>query len=789
MQLTNLQASLYTQRMEKSARWWDLPSAVLLLLAVLFSAWRLQTTDWTEGLNHVRNLSLLGLMIGLALGQSRFQKRGITLLVIGYTLVFFIWQWLGFIEFTEEQTYLGDQLLILFGRLWTDLNEFFSGRPVESQMLVVVLLSLPYWFTGLFSGYQQTRHANYLASILPHGILMLFVFIYHYTTKDYTWMFGAYIFIALLLLGRQKYLADRRKWLRNRVQVSSESSLDINNTSMVIAAALVMLAWSVPYILSPSVQAKEIWQRISGDWFSGEQYENLFKSVNKEKKPQPRNFQAELPLGTQTSLGELVVFLVYAPSNADEFPRLYWRGQVYDRYENSQWVTTGEEEARHNQVDGDLEVLDKENRRRLTFAYDVYTEGQIIMYSAAQPIWLNHSAIVLHSRLSDDPEDETMDVMALRASPMLEAGDLYRMAALMANPTIPELQATGQDYPDWVTEKYLQLPDDFSPRIRSLAREITAEYDAPYDKTVAITNYLRAEIRYTPGINLPREEDLDPIEYFLFEGKEGFCNYYASAQVLMLRSIGIPARLAVGYAQGEPNLQSNMYTVRERDLHAWPEVYFPGYGWIEFEPTGNQQPLDRPLEREERIVATPIPNNPVPQAPLLDDEIPTLEPIEDSTTATLLSPSQVRLIGILGGMLLAALAAVFIKNRLAPHTPVALILKNAIDRSGFTPPRWLNSWLTWLILPPIQRYFHSVNTGLRWLGRSQPIHSTAAERAATLQKMLPDASPAIETLLREHQTEMFTPRRGDSTLARRAALSILYKSLTLKLKIYILGYN
>lgn len=773
--------------MEKSSRWWDLPSAVLLFVAVLFSAWRLQTTDWTEGLGHVRNVAILGLLVGLALGQSRFQKRGVILLSIGYMLVFFLWQWLGLIPFEEEQTYLGDRLLILFGRLFTDLGEFFAGRPVENQLLIVVLLCIPYWFASLFSGYQLTRHANYLASILPGGILMLFVFIYHFTSKDYTWMFGAYLFIALLLLGRQKYLLDRKKWAKERVQVSSESSLDLNNTSMVIAAALVMLAWGMPYTFASNADAKEAWQNVTRDWFSGDRFENLFKSVNKEKKPQPRNFQTELALGTQTSLSELVVFLVHVPNSADEIPRLYWRGQVYDRYENDRWLTTGEDELRHVQTDGDLDIPDTDNRRRISFTYDVYSEGQTILYSAAQPIWLNQNALILHSKLSE--ESELLDVMAIRASPRLEAGDLYRMSALIANPTIPELQASIQEYPDWVMEKYLQLPVDFSPRIRLLAREITAEYNNPYDKTLAITNYLREEIRYTPGISIPPGEDIDPIEYFLLDGKQGFCNYYATAEVLMLRSIGIPARLAVGYAQGEPNIQESIYTVRERDLHAWPEVYFAGYGWVEFEPTGNQQPLERPLEHEEQPAVVTTPNNPIQQVPLLDDEIPTLEPSTETPSAPRLTASQIRWISSLAGILLFGMMLFFAKKRLAPNTPVVVILKNAIDRSGFNAPDWLNNWLLFGMLPPIERSFQSVNTGLRWLGRPQPSHVTAAERAVILRKMLPDAAPSIEALLREHQSALFSSHGGDIAVARRAARDILYKSLYLRLKIFILGYN
>lgn len=773
--------------MEKTSRWWDLPSAVLLFVATLFSAWRLQTTDWTEGLGQVRNVAIFGLLVGLALGQSRFQKRGITVLSIGYMIVCFIWQWLGAISF-EAGTPLGNKLLILFGRLLTDIGEFLAGRPVEDQLLVMALLCFPYWFASLFSGYQLTRHANYLASILPGGILMLFVFSYHFTAKDYTWMFGVYLFLALLLLGRQKYLLDRKKWVEERVQVSSESGLDLNNASMVIAVVLVMFAWGIPFTLTSNVNMKEAWQKTTKDWFSGEPFENLFESVNKERKPVPRNFQTELMLGNQAVLSDLVVFLVYVPSSADEFPRLYWRGQVYDTYEAERWLTTSQNEMRHGQTDGDLEIPDTLNRKRVSFTFDIYSEGQMIMYSAAQPVWMNHGAVILHNRLSEDEESELMDAMAFRALPMLEAGDIYRMSAMMANPTIPELKESGQDYPEWVTERYLQLPEDFSERIRTLAQEITAEHETPYDKTVAITNYLRSEIRYTPGISFPPGEDVDPIEYFLFDTKQGFCNYYATAEVLMLRSVGIPARLAVGYAQGEANLQNSIYTVRERDLHAWPEVYFPGYGWIEFEPTGNQDPLERPIEREDRPVAVSTPNNPIPQAPLLDDLIPTVEPSEVEPVAAF-STSQLRWFGTLTGIGFFILGMILLKRKLAPNTSMAAILKNSIERNGLNPPKWIMQWIILATLPPIELYFHSVNVCLGWLGRPQLAHITAAERAFLLERMMPTAVSSVQTLLREHQAAMFSPHKANEALARRAAWDILSKTFQRRLKIIILGYN
>ncbi|MBL8062092.1 MAG: transglutaminase domain-containing protein [Anaerolineales bacterium] len=764
--------------MEKtSSRWWDIPSALILFLAVLFSAWRLQTTDWTEGLGHVRNVAIAGFIVGLALGQSRFQKRGVFWLTLGYMLVTFIWQWLRAIGFNESETYLGDRLLILFGRLFTDLKELSSGRSVEDQFFVMMLLCIPFWFASLYGGYQLTRHASFLASVLPNGILMFLIHIYHYTTRDYTWMIGAYLFLALMLLSRQKYQIDRRKWSLERVQVSSDSSIDITNTTVIVAAALVVLAWGVPYVLPSTANGREFWQNTSREWFSGDRFEKMFASVNKESQPIPRNFQTQMSLGVRVPQSDLVVFQVYVPSSAQDFPRLYWRGQVFDHYENESWQTTGREEIRKDSSGGDFDVPDLENRERLGFTFDVFVDGQIILYTPSQPIWVNHDSILLHSKLSEDTEedDPILDVMALRASPNLEAGDVYRASALLADPIIPELQQAGEDYPEWVTEKYLQLPADFSPRIRALANEIAAPYDTPYDKTSAITEYLRNTITYASTISFP-DESVDQLEYFLFESQRGFCNYSASAEVLMLRSIGIPARLAVGYAQGEPNLQNSIYVVRERDLHAWPEVYFPGYGWIEFEPTGNQDPLDRPEEREVIPETVATPSNPIRQLPLGEEETPPIDPLtleKPSFTSTLTRFTWV--LYVLGGVLFV-LTVIFLKQRYAPNVSFAFMLKRAIERSGWDVPAWLNRWLVFANLPSIERYFHSVNASLGWLGRPQPVHATAAERARALQKLLPAASDSIEALLVEHQSQLFRPQGGSESTARRAAWDILYKT-------------
>ncbi len=767
------------------ARTWDLPSSLLMLVAVLLSSWRLQATAWVENLGLIHNVAILAYLTGLALGYSRFGKRTVFWLSLAYMAVFIPWRLMGAIDFGEEPVLLLEKLSVLFGRIFADIRELLGGRAVEDPFFLLALMCLPFWFTSLYSGYQLTRHANFLKIILPNGILMFIIHAYHYTTNDYTWMFSLFFFISLVLLSRLKYLKDRKTWAQTRVQISSESGLDMTTAAVAISTLLVLAAWAIPYIITPPPEGISLWRNTYGKVFNSDRFENIFAAVEKESQPKPRNFQTNLSLGTRTPQSDEVVFKVYTPQNTADFPRMYWRGQVYDRFENGVWSITSEDEIKRYPAEGDMDIPNEGFRRRLGFTFDIAMDGQIVLYTAAQPVWINHDAIMLYSEI----EEGVYDAAAFRASPALEQGDLYRTSALIANPTIPELRQAGQEYPDWVATKYLQLPEDLSPRIREAALTVTAPYETPYDKAAAITLYLRREINYATTLNIP-ENVTDPLEYVLFEGKEGYCNYYATLEVLMLRSLGIPARLSVGYAQGEPNLQNTLFIVRERDLHAWPEVYFPEIGWVEFEPTGNQDPLERPESRNDIQPAVPFVNPAETQRPF-EEEIPSeLEqtPEEEQPSANVWLNGLITALPWLGGVFFILLL-IGLQRRFAPELTPVFVLQRLIERSGFTPPKWIYRWQAFLNLPPIEKYFHSVNLGLRWLKRRQAIHITPAERAWILKHTLPEAAEDIEILLNEHQKQLFTPLGGNESLARHAALRILLKGLQKRLKRSILGYN
>lgn len=159
-------------------------------------------------------------------------------------------------------------------------------------------------------------------------------------------------------------------------------------------------------------------------------------------------------------------------------------------------------------------------------------------------------------------------------------------------PEIPPavLRAVPAEYSEEIKQTYLQLPA-LDPRIPALAQELTKDAATPYDKAAAIEQHLRTRFGYT--LDMPDTRGKDPLAYFLFTGRAGHCEYFAAAMAVMLRSLGVASRQVNGFLPGEYNDIAEDYIVRGSDAHSWVEVYFPGYGWIEFDPTPPADPRSR----------------------------------------------------------------------------------------------------------------------------------------------------------------------------------------------------
>jgi hypothetical protein len=290
----------------------------------------------------------------------------------------------------------------------------------------------------------------------------------------------------------------------------------------------------------------------------------------------------------------------------------------------------------------------------------------------------------------------------------------------------------------------------------------------------------------------------------LFDLKEGFCNYYATAEIVMLRSLGIPARLGVGYAEGERTLgaeeivsfqevepgqlgaeveqsllENEIYTVRQSDLHAWPEVYFPGIGWVEFEPTLNQAPIVRALGEdlvteqqttEDELAA--LEDNPADT----NDEAPSdAGPSNEDLTANPENPWLNRtlwLTTLISGVVLVGMALGWRTARRRGLQPLPVLVEKGLRRFNLEPPKFLIQWANTARLSPLGRAYMEINKALNRLGKPAEIHNTPAERAASLTDLLPPLEEPVEQLKRQYHTGTYSLKDADPESAQRAGKQI-----------------
>ena len=195
------------------------------------------------------------------------------------------------------------------------------------------------------------------------------------------------------------------------------------------------------------------------------------------------------------------------------------------------------------------------------------------------------------------------DIVGMISANTLAVGDQYTVTSSISEATSGELRTAGNNYPGWVTDTYLQMPDELPIRINDLAQDLTKDISNPYDKAKAIEAYLRT-LPYDQNIPAPAF-DMDGVEHFLFEVKRGYSDYFGSAMTVLLRAVGVPSRMVAGYAPREYDEQIARFVVRESDSHGWTEAYFPGFGWVEFEPTPGRA-LPKYVKSNKTNFASPI---------------------------------------------------------------------------------------------------------------------------------------------------------------------------------------
>jgi transglutaminase-like putative cysteine protease len=284
------------------------------------------------------------------------------------------------------------------------------------------------------------------------------------------------------------------------------------------------------------------------------------------------SFTDAIRLGQSPNLADRVVMTVDAQQGR------FWRAVTYDFYTGNGFRTTETEKV-------DRIAPTVLGREKFDATFDMLVSQQNLLFGANEPVKVS---IPFQFQTGGDKSYST----AIRAVRSGQSAEKYTVTSYVSVADKAALRRAANTYPDYIRQKYLQLPSTLPQRVRDLARKVAGDQGDPYDKAELIESYLRTTYRYAPTVRAP-PPGRDPVDYFLFDLREDFCEYFASAMVVLLREIGVPARLVEGYTAGMLDPASGKFVVKELDAHAWVEVYFPLYGWVEFEPTPSQAPIFR----------------------------------------------------------------------------------------------------------------------------------------------------------------------------------------------------
>ena len=479
----------------------------------------------------------------------------------------------------------GEALRMLLLRLQAWGTAAISGSTSGDLAAISLVWGLFLWVAAGWAGWMIYRRREPLLAVGPCGTL-LFVVFYH--------VWGSHVALlslltaAFLLMALISYEGRVRRWRAARVDYPELRPQTLVWT-LFLSLSLVTVAQTVPSLPLGAVlrPAPDVAPKESADARGIAALVGL-NAAEQSIVGAPR--AAGLPrrhlVGSGPELADQVVMLVTVenppagPATGSSRATHYWRSHSYDVYSGSGWEASALETVPY---EAGARVAEEALRAQRIIRQRVQRvdESSQLAY-APGTIMVTDQDYAVVRRSSYDPFAVTVE------------GRAYRLDSTVPAAGVAALRGASGSYPNWVRSRYLALPETVPERVLALARDLTVSAESRYDRARAIERYLR-RLPYSLDVPAP-PAGRDVVDTFLFDYRRGYCDYYASAMVVLARAVGLPSRLAVGYAPGTYDAAEGHYVVTEADAHSWPEIYFPSYGWVKFEPTSGLPPLDRSEE-------------------------------------------------------------------------------------------------------------------------------------------------------------------------------------------------
>ena len=791
----------------------------ILLVTLIVVADSINSAGWVES-DGLTALLLWSAILGLALAKVRVPWFILIPAGLGIGLLGIVWQ--------ASRTVEGDSLVERLAETNNRLDLWWEaattgGISTDLLPFLMILLTLG-WIAGFLSSWFIFRWNNVWVAVVLLGTAVLTNL--SFLPDQFASRFFIFVFLAMVLVVRMSIIQRHDRWRRLNVQFTPGTGWLTLHATIWFSIAVLILAVALPMNAYTHSTVAQVWNigrtpvATAEDFFA-----RLFAALPSKKDQPGRFFGRWLPfIGKISFGGEAVGWATsdypsyWLSQTYNKYTSKGWeatasepleigpdtlpppQGDMLKRIPKSQVLQLGFASDKFLtgggydwvSLEGTAESLEpkkfdihlEDNSLDETMPADIRELAENLR---ADSIGLTLQAVqtlasqlapddlILVEVLTDDSDDAewvvfqrkaptTPDLVAWGFKESTEENEAYRMTSLVSVATDDDLRGASTEYDNFLTDHYLQVPESLPDRVRDLADRLTAGSDNPLDKTLAIQNYLRGpEFTYSLDIEAPPPE-ADGVDWFLFDSKVGYSDYFGSSMAVMLRSVGVPTRMAAGYAPGELN-EDGQRVIRDSDSHGWVQVYFPGYGWIDFEPTPNWPTHDRSprVSRFAGGLADPIQDD--PEALMLEMESdPFTEGLFDDGVGSLST-----------GKLLV--------DRYGNYVMWALIVIASIIAL------WLLGYLAWNFglgpLGPEARLYAKL-TRLGWLGGiGRRPNQTPMEYAAQIGRLVPSAYDGATLIAWAYSSVRYGSAEDNDE--RQAAISETWKSIRLSMVRRIFG--
>ena len=769
---------------------------LLLILALLIVGESVDAAGW------VRSPGLIAILVwaaivGLVLAKLRapwflLMPAG---LILGAAAV--LWQ-------TAARSVEGDDAIERFREMFHRLDvwwEAANSGGISTDLLPFALMLLAIgWIVGFFGSWFIFRRSNVWIAVILLGTAMLTNL--SFLPEQYAARFFLFLFIAMLLIVRVSTVNAEAYWQRLNIRFTEHTGWLALHATAWFSALVIIVAVVMPLNVYTNSTAAQVWNIGRAPVTTAEDFfARLFAALPTKKDTPGRFFGKWLPfIGKISFGGEPVGWATTSyPSYWLSQTYNYYTPQGWIATE-SEPIEVGpdilpparrdslkrESQTQMMQLDfasekflsgGDFNwvskpasiealaprkfVIDMDDPSSdPSFPQDVRELAQGFRFdmrglseeTARGMIGQRLPDDLLILEIQADSSDSVESVVLQRKAPItpelvswkfadsLEKNEPYSMISYVSVATDDDLREASTEYSSFITDHYLQLPPAFPGEVRALAERVTEGQDNPLDKALAIESYLRGpEFTYSQDIDAPPAGS-DGVEWFLLETRTGYSDYYASSMTVMLRAVGVPARMAAGYAPGELN-EAGQRVIRDSDSHGWVQAYFPDYGWIDFEPTPN-------WPQHERASQPALPISGFGDDPIEEDPDELLDPFDVEGESVFLPASA-------AGSSDSFIAIEDIVRYLVPAGIVAGVIGGI--------------WIIWSViwnfglgaLSPESRLYAKL-TRLGWLaGVGRRHDQTPIEFGARIGRMIPEANEGAVTIATSYAAYRYGGRQAD----------------------------